>query len=503
MAHGPRSFREARGSSGAALQQILSREDRNVVGGGFGRRTTAGLRLTTPACVVYVVRKLPADALPRERLLPRTMEVNGVTVEVDVVETGPFYPLEYTERYRPAPSGVSIGNVNVSGQGTFGCLVRDRANGDRLSILSNWHVLARRNNARAGERITQPGLSTTQADTIGTLARWVNVYFDGRDNRVDCAIAHVTRTSDVAYRTMGDQTVIKVPLPDQPAVGLLFAGSGTRTIMNPMKSVLDRLNVELISPSAYETLEKGDEVFRMAVAKSGCKTEVTRRTLMEVDATVTVNFRDLGQARFVGQITANVMGCPGDSGSVICKVPAAASYGRVRCAEDPGSCAFLGTAERITGIPFRQEAELVRTARDRHLATTKVGRWLIDMVYVNQRELFERGESTAVQAGDRALAQALYTRYLGEVKLAVADPTREDLRLTSAHLADVQMALTSLKKYLTQEEAGAADVLHNLLQAQVGKKPSELIAMLDDPGIHHTVITLFGEAPFLADPYTG
>ncbi|KAB8194116.1 hypothetical protein FH608_018230 [Nonomuraea phyllanthi] len=502
MAHGPRSFNEARGSSGAALQQILSREDRNIVGGGFGRRTTAGVRLSTPACVVYVVRKLPADALPRERLLPRTMEINGVTVEVDVEETGPFRALEYTDWVkRPVPSGVSIGNVGLPIYGTFGCLVRDLSNGGRLSILSNWHVLARRNNARPGERITQPGSSTAEDHTIGTLARWVNINFNG-DNYVDCAIAHVSGSNVVANKTMGDQAVIKVPSMSQPAVGLLFAGSGTRTIMNPMSAVLRRLNVELLDRAAYEDYGDDDEAFRISVAKSGARTEVTRNNLQEIDVSAKIDYDNIGEVKFVHQITANVMSCGGDSGSVICRVPPAPEYGHVPCAE-PSSCAFLGTAERMTGIPFSQEGDLVRTARDKYLAQTKVGRWLIDMVYVNQRALFERGESTQVQPGDRALAQALYTRYLGEVKLAIADPARDDLRLTTAHLADVQLALTSLKKYLTEQEAGAADVLYNMLQGQVGKKPSELIAMLDDPGVHQTVITLFGEAPFLADPYTG
>ncbi|MEV4112726.1 hypothetical protein [Nonomuraea sp. NPDC049695] len=505
MAHTPRSFSEARGSSGAALQQIIGRGDRNIVGGGFGRRSTAGVRLTTPACVVYVVRKLPAEELPPERLLPRTMEVNGVTVEVDVVETGPFHALSYTQRIRPAPAGVSISLATQNAAGTFGCLVRDKANGNKLSILSNNHVIADLNRAKIGDSIVQPGLleNVPTGGAIATLARFVPMNFSGGANHVDAAIAHVINGNDVVNKVMGDPNVIKVPTRTQPALGLLFAGSGVRTIMNPIKSVLDRLNVELLDPAGYTEIAEREEPYKISVAKSGRTTEVTRRTLMEIDVSVNVNYEEGGKvARFVGQITANVMGCPGDSGSIICRVPVGATYGSVPCTE-AGSCAFLATAERLTGIPFSQEGDLVRTARDKYLAKTKLGRWLIDMVYVNQVELFRRGEDTQVQPGDRALAQALYTRYLGEVKLAVADPTREDLKLTSAHLADVQAALASLKHYLTQDEANAADVLYGIVQGQVGKKPSDLIAMLDDPGIYQLVITLFGEVGYLADPYRG
>jgi hypothetical protein len=506
---GPRSFREARGTAGLALQRILASNDHNFAGGGFGMRATYGVRLNQPACVVYVVRKLPREELPPSRLLPRTMEVGGIAIDVDVVETGPFRRLAFDQRKRPVPAGISISHIRDNAAGTYGALVKDKANGMRLSMLSNNHVLARMNAATIGDSIIQPGGldGGDSGDVVANLARFVPLNYFG-DNGVDAAIAHFVKSSDAVNTLMGaDRNVAALPTDKNPAVGLLFGGGATRTLMNPINRVLQALNIELMNRGAYTTYDKGDEVFRISVAKAGRTTEVTRNQLAEVDATVKVGGYGPNEDKtltFTGQLTAQVMGCPGDSGSLIVKVDPAPTYGDVPCA-NPGSCAFLGTAENMTGIPFRQEGDLVRTARDKYLMTTKLGRWLVDMVYVNQIALFQRGEATAVQPGDRALAQALYTKYLGEVKLAIADPTREDLRLTQAHLTDVRLALDSIKKYLTQDEANAAEVFYNIVNGGIGKRPDELIAMLNDPGIYQTVVTLFGEAPAikLVDPYRG
>jgi len=62
----------------------------------------------------------------------------------------------------------------------------------RYYILSNNHVLANSNNARIGDPILQPGRfdgGTHPRDTIGRLSRFVTINFRGRPNLVDAAIA--------------------------------------------------------------------------------------------------------------------------------------------------------------------------------------------------------------------------------------------------------------------------------------------------------------------------
>src|SRR5688572_10711299 len=109
--------------------------DPNVLGIATGQRVTDGRNTGQPALVVYVARKLPARLVPLARLLPRQVSVEDRSVEVDVVESGPIYPMAFALRERPAPAGISIGHVAVT-TGTLGGLVVDDTDGS-LCILSN------------------------------------------------------------------------------------------------------------------------------------------------------------------------------------------------------------------------------------------------------------------------------------------------------------------------------------------------------------------------------
>jgi hypothetical protein len=76
--------------------------------------------------------------------------------------------------------------------GTLGCFVHT-ADG-RLNVLSNNHVLANENDARAGDGIIQQGRidgGTLSKSRIGTLAAFVKIRFGGAVNLVDAATASV------------------------------------------------------------------------------------------------------------------------------------------------------------------------------------------------------------------------------------------------------------------------------------------------------------------------
>jgi hypothetical protein len=64
--------------------------DPNVVLMAFGPPIRNGRALDTPALIVGVVRKLPESELAPDQVIPRTVEVRGVQVETDVIETGEF-----------------------------------------------------------------------------------------------------------------------------------------------------------------------------------------------------------------------------------------------------------------------------------------------------------------------------------------------------------------------------------------------------------------------------
>ena len=88
--------------------------------------------------------------------------------------------------------GVSGGNVNDATRsfccsGTLGSLVKDSTNA--LYILSNNHVLARQDQAAAGEDISQPGLIDNGCRTPPIVADFTSAVHLG--NNVDCAIAEL------------------------------------------------------------------------------------------------------------------------------------------------------------------------------------------------------------------------------------------------------------------------------------------------------------------------
>src|SRR3990172_2465471 len=114
----------------------------NVVGVGVGYKTT-GKQETSDLCVVVMVRqKMPLVDLPEEAIVPQ--EVAGG--RTDMVQVGFIRALETpTDRWRPAPGGVSLGHYQITA-GTLGGVVYDRMTGERL-ILSNNHVMANSNNA--------------------------------------------------------------------------------------------------------------------------------------------------------------------------------------------------------------------------------------------------------------------------------------------------------------------------------------------------------------------
>ncbi|MDO8432379.1 MAG: hypothetical protein Q7S58_08235 [Candidatus Binatus sp.] len=117
---------------------------------------------------------------------------------------------------RPILLGTSGGNIKSFQRnkkkiycfgGTLGSLVQDSAG---QYILSNNHVLARTNRAKAGESIVQPGLIETQCKAVGgnrvaTLSRTVKLTFSRvRQNTVDAAIARISAGDvDADIRNIG------------------------------------------------------------------------------------------------------------------------------------------------------------------------------------------------------------------------------------------------------------------------------------------------------------
>ncbi|NUR89102.1 MAG: hypothetical protein HOY71_33890 [Nonomuraea sp.] len=496
---GPEEWRRARPLVRQARDQLWRRfrDDPNVVGIGFGPPTRGGEVLDTPACIVRVIRKVPANQLAPSRAVPRSVEIEGTAIETDVVETGVYYPYSFTAKERPAMGGISVGHYRITA-GTLGCLVKDLRDGDRVSILSNNHVLANENAAAVGDPIHQPGpfdMPISPDTRIAALTRWENIDFSGAYNRIDAAIAHLDDNCVVYDDMKSDMTR---PTVAQPAVGLLFAGSNADTILNPIGEVTTRLGIEMIYGENARSPLTADDVRPPGapVQKTGRTTEYTTGRVIAIDQIVTVGY-DAGNATFDGQIVTTAMSQGGDSGSVVCR----GGDGGTRFLL---SCPFLSTAEDLTGVPFTHEWMSISYARDKYLATTLVGRWLIDTLYLNENTAMMRSGEVRprIPDSDRAFAQALYSQHGGDMKLVLMNPDRTDITVSEQFMNDAEESLERASKYLLPEEAGAVQQTMALVRERgiVGMTGRQLLTLLDDPELLRKLKEFAAGTGALKDP---
>jgi len=176
--------------------------------------------------------------------------------------------------------GLYCGHFKITA-GTLGCLVRLRGDAAKLFILSNNHVLADENKAKAGDAILQPGAfdgGKNPQDLAATFTKTVKLKKTGV-NFIDAAIAEVKPGLEADLRTIKG-------LGKLDGLGATFVDEGTE------------------------------------VAKLGRTTDLTRGrvTAFELD-NVVVGY-DLGNLRFNNQIEIEGVGgkafsAGGDSGSLI------------------------------------------------------------------------------------------------------------------------------------------------------------------------------------------
>lgn len=277
----------------------------NVVGVGVGFKETKGRR-TGELCVVAMVRiKVPRAGLLPADLIPERL----ADVATDVVQVGELRALQArTDRWRPAPGGVSIGHYQVTA-GTLGTAVRDAASGEKL-ILSNNHVLANSNQGSVGDPIVQPGAidgGNTSTDTIAELLRFVPIQFNLAPP--SCSIATgVAALGNSIARLLGSKHRLKVVVEDPQAVNQIDAAVGRpRDPNDVLQEILDIGEV-----SGTLEAELG-----MAVRKSGRTTAFTTGQINVLDASVSVSYGENRMAQFEGQIVAGPMSQGGDSGSLL------------------------------------------------------------------------------------------------------------------------------------------------------------------------------------------
>ena len=241
-----------------------------------------------PALNLYVVERTTIDEV--KSVVVDSMGVSAASsddVAVNVIVTGIIDAQPHRFRMRPAPGGVSVGHFRITA-GTIGCLSvgRTAPRNARLMVLSNNHVLANTNAGAFGDCVVQPGPidgGRCPADQIAILERFVPINFAaGAVNFVDCATAWCW--------------------PDRVRRELVYLSGGAPQLF--------RIGSTPINP-----------VINCPVGKSGRTTQLTRGTVIDVSASLNVNyagrlafFRDQLSIRGAG---GTLFSAGGDSGSSI------------------------------------------------------------------------------------------------------------------------------------------------------------------------------------------
>ncbi len=273
----------------------------NVVATGIGFKVSQGVRTDEVTIVCSVTEKVPASALSAADLVPE--EIGGF--RTDVVATGEFRALKApTERWRPAPCGVSAGHARITA-GTLGCVVH---RGDEMLLLSNNHVFADSNAGAPGDLILQPGPidGGTESDRIATLDRFVRI--DMAEEESSCAFATGVASALNALASLSGSSARLRAVSRRAAANLVDAATARPD--DPSLIEAEILGIGAITGQAAAELG-------MRVRKSGRTTGLTIGEVVQVDVTVDVGYGEGRTARFADQVMAGAMSQGGDSGSAV------------------------------------------------------------------------------------------------------------------------------------------------------------------------------------------
>ncbi len=299
----PRKIRDLEQRLGVSATDLLQRfrkRDPALVGVAYGRKVRGG-KETSEACITFfVVRKLPEEQLDERRRIPEFIaELDDAPT--DVIEVGGFSPK--SEKYRPAPGGVSISGVHIDPvtgdenkeSGTLACRAyREAFLGGRRRwyALSNAHVMVQMDfSGTVGDVICQPSYVDSalwETNQIATLSQWVPI------SDSPSAINYV----DAAIAAIDNQNVWKLgldPLDTQPLVSDMILELGRLTEWRHWYHIAPGLGV----------------------SKRGAGLDVRKNgEVSHVLGSFYVTF-DGGPCLFECQIVAKMLTVGGDSGSLM------------------------------------------------------------------------------------------------------------------------------------------------------------------------------------------
>lgn len=295
------NIHDMRRALSASRRQLMDKP--NVIATGLGYKITDGVKTGELCITCSVTHKVEKASLSSSEMIPSKIE----DTSTDVIQTGRFRMFQApTDRFRPAPGGVSIGHVDITA-GTLGCLVKKDG---EFYILSNNHVLANVNSANIGDAIIQPGSydgGKFPDDHIANLSDFVPIQISGLVPS-DCNVAGVVADVLNTYaRFIGSSTQLQA-VRAQAAENLVDCA-----IAKPL--LPDYVIDEIFGIGAIQGVAEGE--LGMSIKKSGRTTGLTTGTIEQVDVTANVQMGSGQYAMFTDQLMAGAMSQPGDSGSAV------------------------------------------------------------------------------------------------------------------------------------------------------------------------------------------
>jgi len=492
-----------------ASQQIFAAFGRDIhfTGCGIGLRQRDGCRTDEPVVVAMVTKKLPAGAISRSRLLPRTVEAGGRRWGVDVVEVGPLTlaPVRgaadsspdrggpITGTFRPPLQGCSVSDATgpAGATGTFGCLVRDTSDGTICMFSSNF-VIAQSGSAPSQANVIQPGQfdNGTSSDGIAKLKRYVPFTTSGH-NTVDAAIAQLNSQS--GYSQNVADNLMKPISAAHPAVGSCIASDseGLNCFLGRMDLTLSALGAELLPATSGSPCTIAPQI-GMHIEKVGRSSGYTSSTVDALAAQI--NVYDSLRKRtlvFADMIWTQAFFLPGDNGAVACE----GGNGRTFVPPPPALCPVLASVGHYFDLPLTKDNSLTSQLKTEFLAQSLVGNLLIGLIYDNSDTVINRVKGKQAPGEELAYARSYYDKYLKLVKAALADPGSTTLKVTKDNLNDFQFILAGLSglggvpAILKPAETQALQTIYDdVLVHTKGKDFAQMVTYLNEVSVYEKVV---------------
>jgi hypothetical protein len=196
-----------------SIEDLYNNTNDNIIGVSYGQKKINNFA-TSDLSVSFMVReKKPISQLSQSELLPSSVNIDGITIQTDVVENRNLFSIHSCydwpsqsninnrHIHRPLIGGISIGADDINGAGTLGSVCVDNIDGSLVGLSNNHVLVGNRNGFINSDRdsdnnsnilnknIIQPGKidNNYQNNIIGISKRYFPLY-KNRTNYVDAAI---------------------------------------------------------------------------------------------------------------------------------------------------------------------------------------------------------------------------------------------------------------------------------------------------------------------------